>query len=143
MPDDSVATGQQVLQEYDLTLSRQSTALMKLLESKPGIEIKPMFAPRGKLPNVLIYKVMGKMFAILAIRGTEGVILKCDPEQVPLLHEQYEGIGHRSHLDRRFWISVKMNSDVPAKEINYLAQRSYELVCANLTAKQRAQLAEL
>jgi predicted DNA-binding protein (MmcQ/YjbR family) len=58
-----------------------------------------------------------------------------------ILREQYAGVGHRGHLDRRFWISIDLNADVPADEIERLAAQSYELVCAKLTRKQRAELA--
>jgi predicted DNA-binding protein (MmcQ/YjbR family) len=116
---------------------------MACLEAKPGAVAKPMSAPRASTPSVLIYKVMGKMFAIVSIRGIENVILKCDPNLAQVLREQYTGVGHRSHLDRRYWISVNLDSDVPADEIERLAGHSYELVCATLTRKQRAELAAL
>jgi len=101
-----------------------------------------MAASRGTVPLVLIYKVMGKMFAILSIRGAQNVTLKCDPHLAEALRAQYTGVGHRSHLDRRFWISVDLSADVPAEEIERLAAHSYEQVCAGLTRKQRADLAE-
>ena len=59
------------------------------------------------------------------------------------LREQYEGVGHRSHLDRRFWISVNLDADVPKEEIERLAGHSYALVCEGLTRKQKAELAAL
>jgi predicted DNA-binding protein (MmcQ/YjbR family) len=86
---------------------------------------------------------MGKMFAILSVRGVPDVILKCDPVLAAALRTDYTGIGHRSHLDRRFWISVRLDADVPTKEIRRLVSLSYDLVCANLTAKQRTALARL
>ncbi len=102
-----------------------------------------MTPPRASVPNVLIFKVMNKMFAIISIRGPEGVILKCDPDQVLLLREEYEGVGHRSHLDPRYWISVSLESDVPMAKIIRLVNHSYELVCRNLTRKQHAELSKL
>ena len=68
------------------------------------------------------------------------MILKCDPHLVEILKQQYAGVGHRSHLDRRFWISVNLEADVPAAEIERLAADSYDLVRAGLTRKQRAEL---
>lgn len=102
-----------------------------------------MTPPRASVPNVLIYKVMNKMFAITSIRGTEGVILKCDPDRAIFLRENYEGIGHRSHLDARYWISIRLGADVPSDEIDSLVKHSYEQVCTKLTKKQKAELAEL
>ena len=123
--------------------SARTTALMACLQAKPGAIANPMGAPRASSPGVLIYKVMGKMFAILSIHGSENVILKCDPNLAHVLREQYAGVGHRSHLDRRFWISVQLDADVPSEEIERLAGHSYELVSSQLTRKQKAELAAL
>jgi predicted DNA-binding protein (MmcQ/YjbR family) len=77
------------------------------------------------------------------VRGTENVILKCDPHLAEMLRAQYEGVGHRSHLDKRFWISVSLDADVPPATVKRLAAHSYDLVCASLTKKQQAELAKL
>ena len=126
-----------------LDLPARTAALKSLLEAKPGAQANPMGAPRAATPSVLIFKVMGKMFAILSIRGIENVILKCDPNLAQSLREEYEGVGHRSHLDRRYWISVNLDADVPQDEIERLAGHSYALVCEGLTRKQKAELEAL
>jgi predicted DNA-binding protein (MmcQ/YjbR family) len=92
---------------------------------------------------VTLYKVMGKMFAILTLARIQAVGLKCDPHLVEILREQYAGVGHRSHLDRRHWIAITLGADVPADEIERLVSHSYDIVCAGLTRKQRAELAAL
>src|SRR5581483_5954992 len=115
-------------------------ALKARLDALPGATSEARSPPRGA-PNILIYKVMGKMFAILQFRGLQNVILKCDPHLAEVLKDQYAGVGRRSHLDPRFWISVQLEADVPADEIARLAQGSYALVCEGLTRKQQAQLA--
>jgi predicted DNA-binding protein (MmcQ/YjbR family) len=126
-----------------LSLGPQTLALKAVLEAMPGAVGQPMTAATGTTPLVLIFKVMGKMFAILSLRGAQNVILKCDPHLAEVLREQYAGVGHRSHLDRRFWISVDLDADVPAAEIERLAAQSYDLVRAGLTRKQRAELEAL
>ena len=118
----------------------RTNVLKAALEARPGAVAEPVTAPRGSSPIALMYKVMGRMFAILSVRGAAYVILKCDPQLAEILRAQYAGVGHRSHLDRRFWISVELDADVPADEIERLAAHSYELVCAGLTRKQRAEL---
>src|SRR5688572_26102587 len=123
------------------TPSRRVTALMAALEVKPGATARPIAAPRATSPNALIYYVCGKMFAIVSVRGAEYVILKCDPALAEMLRAQYTGVGHRSHLDKRFWIAVDLDADVPSKEIKRLVEHSYALVSAGLTRKQQAELA--
>ena len=119
-----------------MSLSPQAAAVKADLEAKPGAVGAPLASARG----VVLYKVMGKMFAILTTNRTQSVILKCDPHLAEVLREQYAGVGHRSHLDRRFWISVALDADVPPEEIERLAAHSYDLVRAKLTRKQKAEL---
>jgi predicted DNA-binding protein (MmcQ/YjbR family) len=123
-------------------IGRRTTQLQKLLRAKLGATSHPMTAPRGSSPLVEIYKVMGRMFAILSMRDAEYVIVKCDPHHAQALRSQYAGIRHRSHLDKRYWISIDLDADVPVREVRQLVEQSYQLVCATLTAKQRAELAE-
>jgi predicted DNA-binding protein (MmcQ/YjbR family) len=115
----------------------RTQALQDLLAAKPGA----VGAPLPSAPGVVLYKVMGKMFAILSTRGDPYVILKSDPHLAEVLREQYSGVGHRSHLDRRFWISVALEADVTPQEIERLVAQSYDLICAKLTGKQKAELA--
>jgi len=111
-------------------------AMRDRLAAMPGAVVEPAIAPGATL-----FKVMGKMFAILTHGKVQAVSLKCDPHLADILREQYVGVGHRYHLDRRHWISVSLDADVPAEEIDRLAAGSHALVVAGLTKKQRAQLA--
>ncbi len=121
-------------------LSRRTATIKAWIEAQPGAEGREFNPRQNSPPLVVIYKVMGKMFAILSLRGIEDVILKCDPTLASVLRKEYTGVGHRSHLDRRFWISVRLDADVPIKEVKRLVSQSYGLVCSKLTAKQKAEL---
>ena len=122
-----------------VSLSPHVAAAIAAIEAQPGARGDPLASARG----VTLYKVMGKMFAILEARRFELVILKCDPHLAEVLREQYAGVGHRSHLDRRFWIDVTLDSDVPADEIARLIAHSYDQVSSKLTKRQKAELAAL
>ncbi len=143
MPKRQGKTAAAPAKKAKVELTPRTAALKAILEAKPGAQANPMGAPRAATPSVLIFKVMGKMFAILSIRGIENVILKCDPNLAQSLREEYEGVGHRSHLDRRYWISVSLDADVPQDEIERLVGHSYALVCEGLTRKQKAELEAL
>jgi predicted DNA-binding protein (MmcQ/YjbR family) len=120
-------------------LERRIAAVKAGIEAMPGTTVS--FLPSAK--GVVFYKVMGKMFVIFEVNRFVGVILKCDPHLADILRGKYAGIGHRSHLDRRFWISVNFEADVPTKEIQRLVAHSYDQVCATLTRKQRTELDSL
>jgi predicted DNA-binding protein (MmcQ/YjbR family) len=126
-----------------VSLDRRAALLKSYLDCIPAAAAQPMAASRGAAPGVLLYKVMGKMFAILSVRGDPFVIVKSDPHIIDMLRAQYRGVGHRSHLDRRFWIAIALNADVPVKEIKRRIMHSYELVSSKLTRKQKAELAAM
>ncbi len=117
--------------------SPQALAAKTAIEARPGAVGEPLPSVRG----VVLYKLMGKMFAILTTtQKLAAVGLKCDPHLVEVLRAQYRGVGHRGHLDRRFWISIDLDADVPADEVERLIAHSYDQVRAKLTRKQRAEL---
>jgi predicted DNA-binding protein (MmcQ/YjbR family) len=121
-------------------LPDRTAALKQVLDAMPGAVAAPMTASRGSTPLVLIYRIMGKTFAILSLRAEPFVILKCDPFRADLLRETYHGVGHRSHLDPRFWISIDLDADVPPDEVEGLVSHSWDQVAATLTRKQREGL---
>ena len=113
--------------------SKNVKALVASLDRKPGAQGSNM------LPNVRSYKVAGKTFAIFSMK-TGYVVLKTPPESVPMLKEMYRGVGHKTHLDKRHWIAVELDADVPMKEVQRLATLSYDLVRAGAEkpAKRKA-----
>jgi len=123
----------------DASISKATKKLKGILDAMKGTDAEPVPMPRGAPSPALMYKLMGKIFAILSVRGEAFVIVKCDPSHADLLRQSYGGIGHRSHLDRRFWISIDLDSDVPMDEIRKLIAGSYDLIYASLTRKQKEE----
>lgn len=114
--------------------------LKAVLDALPGATSEPVPGPRGRARDALLYKVAGKVFAILSPPG-RSVGLKCDPHLGEILREQYAGVGHyRLHL--RNWISVRLDADVPWDEVVRLANGSYQRVRDGLTRAQRATLGD-
>ncbi len=91
-------------------------------------------------PEVLVFKVMGKMFALTDIDSFEFINLKCDPERAITLREEYDGISPGWHMNKTHWNSVKTCGDVPEERIKELIRHSYDLVAASLPKKSREEL---
>lgn len=94
--------------------------------------------------NTLVFKVMGKMFALCALeRKPSQVNLKCDPEKAITLREEHDGkIIEGYHMSKVHWNTLFLN-DLPSKLIAALADHSYDLVVSKLTKKQQQELSEL
>jgi len=90
--------------------------------------------------NTLVFKVMGKMFALTDIELFTSINLKCDPARALELREQYAGITPGYHMNKKHWNSVSTDGSVPDALLYELIDHSYELVVAGLPAKLRQQL---
>jgi predicted DNA-binding protein (MmcQ/YjbR family) len=91
--------------------------------------------------NTLVFKVGGKIFALLDVENFEGVNLKCEPEEAINLRESYVAITGGYHMNKKHWNTVKLNIDVDDKLLLELTQKSYQLVYSGLTKKIKNELA--
>ena len=92
--------------------------------------------------NVLVFKVMGKMFAYTDLYPKDGVIkvnLKCDPEKSLELRETYAGVERCTHSRSLMWNSVLIDSDVPDLLIRDLITHSVDEVIRNLSKKKQEE----
>lgn len=90
--------------------------------------------------ETLVYKVMGKMFALTDLENFESVNLKVDPEEGEELREKYASVQPGYHMNKKHWITVLMDGSIPDKMILKWADNSYELVAAALTKSQKSAL---
>jgi len=95
--------------------------------------------------ETLVFKVMGKMFALCGLeRVPTQINLKCDPERAILLREEHDGaIIPGWHMSKTNWNTVFIEDRLPPKLITMLIDHSYELVVAKLTKKVQAELENL
>lgn len=90
--------------------------------------------------NTLVFKVMGKMFALCDVNSFTSINLKCDPELAIELREQYEGVTPGYHMNKKHWNTVLMDGSIDDRLVAQWIDHSYTLVVASLTKKLRAQL---
>jgi predicted DNA-binding protein (MmcQ/YjbR family) len=80
-------------------------------------------------PETSVFKVNGKIFAISALAKPEpDVSVKCEPALAEQLRGAYEAIVPGYHLNKRHWITVTLNADVPDQQVRDLIEDSYDLV---------------
>ncbi|WP_298949737.1 MmcQ/YjbR family DNA-binding protein [uncultured Polaribacter sp.] len=96
----------------------------------------------------LVFKVMGKMFALSGLdkweKGEEKINVKCNPDRAQELRGEYEGINPGWHMNKRLWNTVTINSsDVSDDLVRELINHSYDLVVKGLTKKMQAELENL
>lgn len=92
--------------------------------------------------STLVFKVMGKMFALLDLDGEFGINLKCNPEYAIELREKYSSeIIPGYHMNKKYWNSVLLNGILTTDFIKELIDLSYIEVIKSLPKKVQIELA--
>jgi predicted DNA-binding protein (MmcQ/YjbR family) len=90
-------------------------------------------------PDVLVYKVGGKMFALAALDEVPPTVnLKCDPDLALDLRDRYEQVRPGYHMNKKHWNTVEIEGGIPVVELRRMIDHSYELVVERLPKAARA-----
>ncbi len=93
--------------------------------------------------TTLVFKVMGKMFALLSLDSMPSQInLKCDPEKALDLRAEYPTILPGYHMNKAHWNTLILDGSLPQQLVYELIDHSYQLVFAGLPKKLREQVKE-
>jgi len=96
--------------------------------------------PFPKLPDVLVFKVMGKMFTATDINTFASFSIKCVPETIEKLRAQYDALQEPSYFSKKHWIRVVMDNSLLNETLYNWLDISYDLVVKGLPKKIRLEL---
>ena len=93
--------------------------------------------------NDLVFKIAGKMFAVLVLEGASKYCLsfKCTEEKFAELIEE-DGIDPAPYSARYNWVALESFDVLSEKELKALLRNSYDLVFEKLPKKTKAELGE-
>jgi predicted DNA-binding protein (MmcQ/YjbR family) len=93
--------------------------------------------------GVVVFKVGGKMFALVSLDGSQGSVnLKCDPDLALELRDRLSAVRPGYHTNKRHWNTVDLDGTVEADELREMIDHSYELVVAGLPRSVRVKLVD-
>jgi predicted DNA-binding protein (MmcQ/YjbR family) len=90
--------------------------------------------------TTLVFKVGGKMFALLGLDDNLTLNLKCDPEKAIELRERYPTVLPGYHMNKKYWNTILIDGSLEDRLILEWIDDSYRLIVANLPVKQRIGL---
>jgi len=91
--------------------------------------------------NTLVFKVGGKIFALLNLDEETSINLKCETEKIPELQDCFCAVIPGYHMNKKHWITVLLNRDVSDKQLFEWVKNSYFLVISKLGKTLRNGLA--
>jgi predicted DNA-binding protein (MmcQ/YjbR family) len=92
-------------------------------------------------PDALVFKVMGKMFALVSQNEQiPRVTLKCNPADGETLVSQFESVVPGYYMNKKHWITISINGELSEELIKNLTNESYKLVVSKLTKADKKKL---
>jgi len=95
--------------------------------------------------DTLVFKVLGKMFALFPLEkweiGKGSVNLKCDPDYAIELREIHSSIVGGFHSNKKHWNTLYIHKgQLQPKLVRELIDHSYDMVVKGMTKKLRESL---
>lgn len=95
--------------------------------------------------DTLVFKVLGKMFALIGLQkwelGEKAINLKCDPNFAEELRAEYGSIRPGYHMSKKHWNTLYIHEgELSPKFICELIDHSYDMVVKGMTKKMRDSL---
>lgn len=95
--------------------------------------------------DTLVFKVLGKMFALFPLekweKGEGTVNLKCDPDYALELRETYQSIEAGWHMSKKHWNSLYIyKGELTPQLVFQLIDHSYDMVVKGMPKKMREEL---
>lgn len=87
--------------------------------------------------DTAVYKVGGKMFALMDASEPTSVNLKAEPEEVTALVDTHEAIERGWHMNKKHWITAQLDGSLPDQLVGELIEDSYDLIVDGLPAAKR------
>jgi predicted DNA-binding protein (MmcQ/YjbR family) len=78
--------------------------------------------------ETLVFKVNGKIFALVNLEGELNLNLKCDPSLALELRERYQAVIPGYHMNKKHWNTIVIDGTIPDTLIRSWIDHSYDLV---------------
>jgi len=95
--------------------------------------------------NVLVFKVLGKMFLLSGLdsweKGEAAINVKCDPDYAEELRAEYDSIEPGYHMSKKHWNTLRLyKGELAPKLVSDLIDHSYDCVVKSLPKKVKQEL---
>lgn len=91
--------------------------------------------------DTLVYKVSGRMFAMISLSRPDHFAVKCHPDRALLIRDRYAEITPGWHLNKRHWNDVSIVGELSDAFLKAEIRHSYfAVVRNNVTPRQRREM---
>ena len=87
--------------------------------------------------TTLVFRIGGKIFAMMDLENTEWFVLKCFPDYALELRERYPEIAPAWHMNKKHWNQLNLFGSLPDNLVQSLIRHSYNEVVKKIPRKQK------
>ncbi len=87
--------------------------------------------------TTLVFRISGKIFAMINLERPEWVSLKCNPDYALVLRDSHDEITGAWHMNKKYWNYVNLEGKLENAFIQGLVRHSYSEVVKKLPRKER------
>jgi predicted DNA-binding protein (MmcQ/YjbR family) len=92
-------------------------------------------------PNAAVFKVAGKMFALVALNEKSlRITLKCDPDDADALRMMFDAVKPGYAMNKDHWNTIHLDGSIPEDILLNMIDASYCLVVNKLRKEDRSKL---
>ena len=99
------------------------------LSLKSAQENMPWAEPKYSM--LVTFTVAGKWFCLLNL-DNNFINVKCDPATVVEMQSRYQGATSAFHMNKKHWLGIQLESDIPDSVIKDLLADGYRLIVSKL-----------
>lgn len=114
-----------------------SALIKKCLIFKDAIETRPFEKEEYKTIIIMRHKSNNKWFgAIFEMDGQLCINLKCPPDLIPVLKDQYTAVKPAWHMNKKHWYTVYVN-EIPEEALDEIIKISFEITAPKRKIKKQ------
>ena len=106
--------------------------------SLPFVKENMPFA-KHEYADLVTYTVADKWFCLLDLQNKR-INVKCNPEVCLDMRDRYQGAFPAWHMNKKHWLGIMLESDIPGSVIKKLLYDGYNLIINKLPKRIRAGL---
>ena len=93
--------------------------------------------------TTLVFRIGGKIFAIMDLEDASKLTLKSDPNQALILRDKYSEISGAWHMNKKYWNQLNLYGQLSDTLVKQLIRHSYSEVVKKFPKRRQQEFPNL
>ena len=93
--------------------------------------------------TTLVFRIGGKIFAMMDLEDASKLTLKSDPNQALILRDKYSEISGAWHMNKKYWNQLNLYGQLSDTLVKQLIRHSYSEVVKKFPKKRQQEFPNL